>query len=296
MAVNSKTNMIYSSDPSSNTLRVVNGSTNQVVKSINIDSSPSLAIDQTRNRVYSSGISCNFSRGWITVTDGGTNAIVGQIQMNDPPGEMTFDSTTGTLFVLSAGAVAGTTTNTLYEVDGIALRVLGSVPIGNAPNLLVADSEKNVVYVTDTSPNRPYKVDAVGKQILVNTSLNPGGNSTVGQPNGLSVDESTSTVLLSQRADTNLSMFYFGLPGATTSSISSSSIQSSTASESSFTATTISTSESTSQTALTSSSVLTISSNPASGHPSNLFGAILAVVGVFVLVTTTFLVLRRRGG
>jgi DNA-binding beta-propeller fold protein YncE len=295
MVINPKTNLLYASDPASNSLWVINGTSNQVVKRIAQNETAALALDAKGNKIYSAGISSNFSRGWVSIIDGHTNSLAGQVALQNPPGEMFFDSKSGTLLVLSAGAVQGTTHNTLYEIDSATLRVVGNVTVGNAPNLLTVNSAANIIYITDTSPHRLYALDVTTKQLILNASLTPGGNSPVGQPNGLAVNQLTGAVFLSQRAYTNLTMITL-LP----SNASSSSFETSTFS-STLTQTTLSSSSavigtssvSTTPSGITSSSSV-ITTVVTAGKPQLPVETILAVVGILLLASTTLFFLRER--
>jgi YVTN family beta-propeller protein len=155
IAVNPATNRIYVSN-FQNTVYVLDGNTNEQIATVTVLSAQNLAVNPKTNRIYVG--TGDPAEGIVTVIDGNTNTVVTNI---DIPG------TSNSTQTIAVDPVR----NLVYAAD-IAN---GNNPLGDGGAVAVIDGANNTVVTTIDFSGEPYglAVDPVAQRIYVsNASLN----------------------------------------------------------------------------------------------------------------------------
>jgi YVTN family beta-propeller protein len=145
MAFDSDNGYIYVSDTNANTVTVIDGSTNSVVATVQMGSSPrGMAFDSANGYVY-------VARGgnYISVISG-TRVIanVTNIGFNGPT-QVAYDSSNGYVYVANAGD-PGYNINFQGTVSVISgLKVLATVDVGISPDAITFDDANGNIYVSN---------------------------------------------------------------------------------------------------------------------------------------------------
>jgi YVTN family beta-propeller protein len=143
IAADPANNLVYVSGQTSNTVTVINGSTNAVATTISLaGDAEGIAVNPTTNRVYVA----NGQTGTLTVIDGSKNTVTGTISLPvSSPFYVAVNPNTNTVYVL-------THPNQVAIVDGATNTVTGSITISNIYNTgwISVNPNTNTVYVVAT--------------------------------------------------------------------------------------------------------------------------------------------------
>jgi YVTN family beta-propeller protein len=143
IAADPANNMVYVSGQTSDTVTVINGSTNAIATTISLaGDAEGIAVNPTTNRIYVA----NEQTATLTVIDGSKNIVTGTISLPvSSPFYVAVNSNTNTIYVL-------THPNQVAIVDGATNTVTGSITISNIYNTgwIAANPNTNTVYVVAT--------------------------------------------------------------------------------------------------------------------------------------------------
>jgi YVTN family beta-propeller protein len=148
IGVNPGTNTVYVANAVSNTLSVINGSTNKVTATIRIPPFP-LAVDVDRRnaRVYVTGYT-----GTVAIIDALTNTVTGTIQLGDNLEDAALNQVTGLLYATNDSYPGDP--GVIFVVNVRTRRVTDRIYPGGSsrPYAIAVNPSTNTIYVTD-NPN-----------------------------------------------------------------------------------------------------------------------------------------------
>ena len=180
----------------------VDTTTNTIVNSVTIPGeaiiTSGLAFDPANGKIYAASYSA--SKGGISVLDGTTDSIVGEVTGLKVPSGVAFDSANGCLYVsegTSMVAVINATTNTL----------VAHVSIAGGPSGLGYDSVNGYIYVADTS-NSVSVIDGGSNTVIQNFSV---GNA----PKDVAFDSQGTRLFVSNSGTISIIPLSQGVPSAT---------------------------------------------------------------------------------
>lgn len=100
VSVNERTNMVYTSNFGNQSISIVNGSNNEIVKTVEVGHDPQgAAIDTASNRIYV----VTYDDA-VSVIDGFTNKVIDKIKVGEFPEKAAFNANNGLLYVSNTGA------------------------------------------------------------------------------------------------------------------------------------------------------------------------------------------------
>ena len=175
---NSATNTVYvvntcGTDPSCSgnspgTVTVVNGATNTVTATINVQTFPEfLVINSVTNKIYVTNRNSNS----VSVINGVTNTVIKTIAVGANPVVGDVDPVTNMIYVVNNGNGRGTT---MSVIDGNTDSVVATVTVGNYPVSVAVNSVTNMIYVVNYCGNQPgcNATSAPGTVSVVNGATN----------------------------------------------------------------------------------------------------------------------------
>ena len=244
-AVDPATDTVYDTNQNSDTVSVIDGSTDAVTATVSVEVWPSgIAVDPATDTVY---VANNGSHS-VSVIDGSTNAVTSTITVGSSPEGVAVDPTTDTVYVTnhtsttvsvidgSTNAVTATisvsakpsgiavdpVTDTVYVVnrnsgtvsviDGSTNAVTASIPVKTYPNSVAVDLTTDIVYVTNNTNNDVSVID--GSTNAVTATISVGTH-----PSGVAADPATDTVYVAN-IGSNSVFVIDGSTNAVTSTIS----------------------------------------------------------------------------
>lgn len=165
VAIDTFTADVYVTNPGSNNVTVINGSTGVTVANITVGSSPyGVAYDPSTQDVYvANGGSDNLS-----IISGSTERVVGSVGVGITPIGVAVDLSTGDLFVANNGSanvsVLATSNNTVVD----------NVPTGQNPYGVALDNVSDQVYVTNRGSDTVTVINASNDSVAVTIGTGEG--------------------------------------------------------------------------------------------------------------------------
>jgi YVTN family beta-propeller protein len=145
IAYNSDTGSLYVTNRGSDTVSVINGTTNALVDEIIVDAiAPSgIVYNAANNYIYVTNIGSNT----VSVINGTTNTIVANIPVGLGPNGIAYNQNNGDVYV--ANSINGT----ISVIDGLENTITSTIPIGanNVPNDISYDVSNDRLFVTNTN-------------------------------------------------------------------------------------------------------------------------------------------------
>ncbi len=176
LGVNTRLGRLYVADIATYTLSVVDESNFHVLTTVQVAQTPlqPLRVDEVTNCVY---IVCAGGQE-VDVLDGKKNVVQARIPVAPYPEGITFNTATGQLYVANEGDDEGghihDSGKSITVIDGKTLNVLGTLPVGTAPDGVEADPVLHLVYVAVEDSN-------VVVEVSDSTSLPLQASSKLGQ-------------------------------------------------------------------------------------------------------------------
>ncbi len=169
--INENTNTIYISNPGSDSVSVINGTSNTKIKNIPVGPSPDrLAIDENINIIYVA----NSGSDTISIIFGKNNIKVKDIPVGKYPKDLVINKNTNTIYVANSGS------NTVSVINGYNLTKIKDIPVGKYPTDLVTIASSFNSF--SSVPENPYNVTYTWNIIYVSNS----GSDSVSVINGTS--------------------------------------------------------------------------------------------------------------
>jgi len=193
------TNKIYVANFVSDTVSVIDGSTNTIEVNIDVGNEPfELAFNPNTNMVYVT----NQGSNTISVIDGSTNSVVDTIDVGTEPISIAVNENTNTLYVANQGSdkitvIDGSTNLEVVKID------VGTSPVGFGVNpitnrIYVANQGSDTISVIDGSTNvvtDTIAVDSAPSAIGVNPNTDRLYIANQGSDTVSVIDSSTNSVL-----------------------------------------------------------------------------------------------------
>jgi YVTN family beta-propeller protein len=176
VAVNPSTNKIYVANELSNTISIIDGSTDKVDATIKVGVSPyGIGVNPLNNRIYIS----NRDSGTVSVIDGSTNNLIANVSAGKRPVGVAVNPSTSLIYVTNIES------NTVSIIDGITNNFSGTIKVGKIPYGVAVNPLNNKIYVTNIGDNT---VSVIHDNKLVRTIKVIGGIA----PAGIAINTSTN--------------------------------------------------------------------------------------------------------
>jgi YVTN family beta-propeller protein len=145
IAYNSDNGNLYVTNRGSDTLSVINGTTDELVDEISLNAiAPSgIVYNAANNYIYVTNMGSNT----VSVINGTTNTVVANIPVGLGPNGIAYNQNNGDVYV------ANSVNNTISIVDGLANTVISTIPLGNNnnPNDISYNINYDRLFVTNTN-------------------------------------------------------------------------------------------------------------------------------------------------
>jgi YVTN family beta-propeller protein len=157
IAVNPNTNKVYVGTFHSNTISVIDGTTDRLVKTINMTTvGNGIAVNPNTNKVYVSGDS-----NTISVIDGTTDRLVKTINLRSNPFEIVLNPNTNKVYVRAVDS------NTISVIDGTTDRLVKTINLTFSPTAIDVNPNTDKMYLVDNS-NTTYVIDGSKDKVVGN--------------------------------------------------------------------------------------------------------------------------------
>jgi YVTN family beta-propeller protein len=194
VAVNPSTNRVYVANFSSQSVTVIDATTDTViVPSIEVGLRPhGVAVNPATNRIYVA----NQDSANVSVIDGVTNSTAGApIQVGSSPALLAVNPVTNRIYVANQGS------NTVSVIDGATSTVVAPpISVGDAPTGVGVNPATNRIYVANNGGNTVTVIDGATNTVI-------GSPITVGlNPYGVAVNLATNRIYVANSANDTVSV------------------------------------------------------------------------------------------
>ena len=161
IAVNSATGKIYVANEFSNTVSIIDETTDKVQATIKVGSFPyGIDVNPLNNRVYVA----NRGSNTISVIDGSTNLKMADVHVGNSPIDVAVNPSSSLVYVTNIES------GTVSVIDGITNTVSSTIKVGNIPYAIAVNPATNMTYVTD--------IGAGSISILQNSKIDSDNNNS----------------------------------------------------------------------------------------------------------------------
>ena len=174
LGVNSHLGRLYVADRVTHVLSIVDESDLHILTTLQVASTPlqPLRVDETTGRVY---VVCAGGQE-VDVIDGKKNIVQARIPVSPYPEGIAFNTATGRIYVADEGddedGHVHDIGTTITVIDGKTLTVLGTLPVGKAPDGVEADPALHLVYVALEDSNAVVEIsDSTDLPLQATTNL-----------------------------------------------------------------------------------------------------------------------------
>ncbi|MGD1836581.1 MAG: YncE family protein [Nitrososphaeraceae archaeon] len=167
------TNMIYITHPNSNSISVVDGSTNRLISSIdNIFTPVNIKIDSLNGYFYVTNIDKNTITRFSIINPQNNKTV----HVGDKPYDIGINQKNNKIYVTNLD------NNTVTIINRTTFSILDTISVGNSPVGLAIDEVSNNTYISNLKSNNIYVLDGESNEILDKI---PTGN----KPTGITVND-----------------------------------------------------------------------------------------------------------
>jgi YVTN family beta-propeller protein len=183
VAVDNKTNTVYVANSDSNSVSIINGVTNTVVKNVPVGGHPAyIAVNPNTTTAYIA----NSGNKSVSVINGKTNTVVRTIPVRKDPGHLAVDLNTNTVYVANSG------NKSVSVINGKTNTVVNTVPVGEDPTYVAVNPNTDTVYVVNRDSSTVSVID--GKTNVVQRPVAVDYN-----PAYVAVDKNIDTVYVANK-------------------------------------------------------------------------------------------------
>ncbi len=179
---------IYVSNDGSNTVSVINGTTNTVIDNITVGTYPSgVAYDSANGYIYVSILNSST----VSVINGTTNTVIDDIAVGSEPSGIAYDSANGYIYV------ANWASNTVSVINGTKNTVIDTITVGLLPYGVAYDPSNGCIYVSNGGSNTVSVINGTTNTVI--------DTITVGsEPWGIAYDPSNGYIYVSEWLSKNV--------------------------------------------------------------------------------------------
>jgi YVTN family beta-propeller protein len=177
-------NRVYVTNRGSNSVSVIDGSTNSILYNISVEKSPvGIAVNPSASWIYVT----NLDSRSISVIDGITNTVDKTIRLGPEgiPYGIAVNPLTNRVYVTDIGS------NSVHVIDGVTNEVISSIQVGSKPVNIAVSVRSNILYVSNLDSNDISVIDGSTDQLVKNVLA--GGD----KPAGITLNPITNKAYVS---------------------------------------------------------------------------------------------------
>src|SRR5215467_1813156 len=198
IAVNPNTDKIYVANEFSNTVSIIDESTDKIQATIKVGSFPyGIDVNPLNNRVYVA----NRGSNTVSVIDGSTNLKMADVRVGKSPIDVAVNPSSSLVYVTNIES------GTVSVIDGITNTVSSTIKVGSIPYAIAVNPATNITYVTDIGDGSISILQNSKKDLNSRSSTNNNAASTLEKidgiiiaPAGIAINTSTNKAYVTDYA------------------------------------------------------------------------------------------------
>jgi YVTN family beta-propeller protein len=162
IGVNPTTGKIYVANFGSNTVSVIDGTSNLVVATVAVGIYPyAVGVNPTTNKVYVANLTSNT----VSVINGTSNLVVATVAVGSTPCAVGVNPTTNKVYV------ANENSNSVSVIDGTSNLVVATVTVGNYPCPVGVNPTTNKIYVANAGGQSVSVIDGTSNLVVATVTV-----------------------------------------------------------------------------------------------------------------------------
>lgn len=155
---------IHVLNSSSNTISVIDGTTNTFIGNIIVGSGPfGIGVNSMTNRLYVA----NFGSSNVSVIDGNSNTLITTVTVGTNPVGVGVNPTSNRIYIANWGS------RTVSVIDGFTLVVIATIPVGASPKGVTVNPATNLIYITHQGSNSVSVIDGSTNSVIASVGIKP---------------------------------------------------------------------------------------------------------------------------
>jgi YVTN family beta-propeller protein len=160
--VDSKFNKVYVANSGDNTVSVINGTDNNIIKRIPVGKNPiSIAFNPNDNKIYVA----NSGDNTVSVIHGTDNNMIEKIPVGKNPISIAFNPNDNKIYVVNKGDSTVSVINGNYDI------VVSLFEVGNNPTSVIINEKQNILYVVNNRDHAVTSIDMGNNNPLYHPSM-----------------------------------------------------------------------------------------------------------------------------
>ena len=158
IGINPVTNKLYVANQFSNSVTVIDGNTNNIESTIQVDNFPyDLEVNSYNNRIYVT----NRGSNTVSVIDGSTNHRLSNINVGESPVGISIDPSENRIYVTNLGK-----NSSLSIIDGISNKVTGTVELNGIFYGIAVNPLTKTIYLSNIKNHTISVLDGTTKNVI----------------------------------------------------------------------------------------------------------------------------------
>ena len=158
IGINPVTNKLYVANQFSNSVTVIDGNTNNIESTIQVDNFPyDLEVNSYNNRIYVT----NRGSNTVSVIDGSTNQRLSNINVGESPVGISIDPSENIIYVTNLGK-----NSSLSIIDGISNKVTGTVELNGIFYGIAVNPLTKTIYLSNIKNHTISVLDGTTKNVI----------------------------------------------------------------------------------------------------------------------------------
>ena len=158
IGINPVTNKLYVANQFSNSVTVIDGNTNNIESTIQVDNFPyDLEVNSYNNRIYVT----NRGSNTVSVIDGSTNQRLSNINVGESPVGISIDPSENIIYVTNLGK-----NSSLSIIDGISNKVTGTVELNGIFYGIAVNPLTKTIYLSNINNHTISVLDGTTKNVI----------------------------------------------------------------------------------------------------------------------------------
>src|SRR3972149_1172801 len=155
IGINTDTKMLYVALEYNDTLAIINTTTGEIIKNIDLVDPYDIAVNSKTNKVYVTSDKTNL----VSLINGSTNEIISTFDVQKPCG-IAVNEATNMVYVTSES------TNKVHVIDGSKNNLVTTIDVGKSPRGVVANPNTNIIYVSNQISNSLSVIDGETNEVI----------------------------------------------------------------------------------------------------------------------------------
>jgi YVTN family beta-propeller protein len=160
IAYNSANNNMYVTNPESNTISIIGGSSNSVISDISVSWPDGIAFNPSNNYLYVTHLSDYSSTSFVYVIDSFTNKVVDTVSVGIGPENVEYNSANNNMYVINV------ISNTVSVIDSSTNTVIKTISVGQSPWSIAFNPSNNYLYVTNADSDTVSIIDGSSNTVV----------------------------------------------------------------------------------------------------------------------------------